>query len=228
MPDYLPRKDTDLRQWTANLSAQISANPGVLGLSPLQALDYAASVADFAAALGLATDPGTRTCGTVASKDAARRATVEMTRILVRIIRAVPGISESQLLDLGFSARSAGSPVHPPQTQPVLTLLPTVGRIVRVSLRNAGAGTVRGKPADVAGALVFYCLGPDQPADVAEWTFAGSTSRTTFEFTPPSHIAAGTQLSLLAMWINTKTERGPASLPITTHVQFGVVRPMAA
>jgi hypothetical protein len=223
MPDFLPRQDAELRGWMRSFSDNISVNYADLGLTELDATNYSAGVDAFAAGFAMAFEPATRTRANSATKDAARQQVVAQTRALVRIIRANPAVTNTQLVDLGLPPRPRrGALIGPPATAPRLELLPSLGRIVHLRLWNNGPGPRRGKPHQVAGAMIFYCLADQPPAGLAGWQFAASTSRTTLAFTPPLSATPGTQVWLMAMWFIAKGETGPMSLPVRTHAQFGV------
>src|SRR5205814_710535 len=107
--------DADLLAWVTAYSQKITATPTAYGLVAAQATALAAVVTSFTTALSTATNPATRTRGTVAAKDAARTPLVAMARDLARIINAFPSITNQQRIDLGLTPRKdVVSPINPP------------------------------------------------------------------------------------------------------------------
>jgi hypothetical protein len=225
---FIPSKDGELVTWSADFAAKLTSTPTAFGCTAGQATAYATLDAAFAAAVGTATDPSTRTRGTVAAKDAAKVPLVAMARELARIINAFPGITNQQRIDLGLTPRSGQvSPINPPAEAPVLEVVAAVGRTLKLKLRSIDSDR-RGKPAGVAGASLFSYVGASAPADVADWTFEGSTTRTTFDLEFPPTVAPGAQVWLTAFWFNPRTQSGPACTPECAYVAGGVAVSQAA
>lgn len=226
--DFIPTKDAELLAWSANFSAMITADPTEYGLTAPQATAYAALHAAFAAALETATEPSTRTRGTVAAKDDARAPLKAMARELARIANAYPPITNQQRIDLGLNPRDAEpTPINPPTVSPVLEVVSAVGRTLKIRLREANSDR-RGKPAGVDGATLFSFVGAEPPADIALWKFEGSTTRTSFDVEFPPTVAAGSQVWLTAFWFNPRSQSGPACAPVTAFLAGGVGVSLAA
>ena len=66
----------------------------------------------------------------------------------------------------------------------------------------------RGKPAGVAGAMVFTFVGAAAPATMDQWQFAGNVTRPTVEL-PFGTSASGDTVHITAYWTNAKGESGP-------------------
>lgn len=221
--NFLPTKDQELLAWSVNYSSRISSTPTAFGLTAAQATAYAALHDSFSSALATATEPSTRTRGTVAAKDAARTPLKAMARELARIVNAFPAITNQQRIDLGLTPRSGTiTPINPPTEPPVLEVVSAIGRILRVKLRSIDSNR-RGKPPHVQGASVFSFIGNAPPADISQWKFEGSTTRTetTIEF-PPT-VAAGAQVWLTAFWFSPHSQSGPACQPVSAYVAGGVI-----
>src|SRR5689334_20139871 len=106
--------DARILTGSANFSTLITGAPTTYGLVAAQATAYAALNTAYAAAYDAAKDPGTRTTVTVAAKDQARRSLVASAKQLAAIVRSTASVTDSQLLELGLSRRSAPTPIPPP------------------------------------------------------------------------------------------------------------------
>jgi hypothetical protein len=205
-----------------NWSGLISSTPVTFGLTAAQATAYAALHTAFAAALATATEPATRTRGTVSLKDDKRADLKAKARELARIVNAFPAVTNQQRIDLGLNPRGgAVGPINPPTEPPVMEVLAAVGRTLKVRVHAMGSDR-RGKPEGVAGCSVFSYVGAAPPADISAWVFQGSSSRTAFDVEFPPTVAAGAQVFLCAFWYSPRAQGGPACQPISAYLAGGV------
>ena len=226
--DFIPSSDGKLVVWSNGFSAKLTATPTAFGATAAQATAYAALDTAFSTAVGVASDPATRTRGSVSAKNAARKPLVAMARELARIINAYPPITNTQRIDLGLTPRTGTvSPINPPTEAPVLEVAAAAGRLLTLKLRCIDSAR-RGKPAGVAGASLFSYVGTTPPADISLWKFEGSTTRTTFHLEFPPTVAAGAQVWLTAFWFNPRSQSGPACTPVSAYIAGGVVASQAA
>jgi hypothetical protein len=222
MPDFLPAKDADLLAWSSNFSAKITATPTAYGLTAAQATAYGSLHTAFSTALATASNPATRTRGTIAAKDAARDPLKANARDLARIINAFPSITNQQRIDLGLNPRSGTiTPTNPPDETPVMEVVSAIGRMLKIKLR-AQDSSRRGKPDGVDGATVFSFVGSAPPADISLWKFEGSTTRTVFDLEFPASVPAGSQVWLCAFWFSPRAQSGPACTPISAYLAGGM------
>jgi hypothetical protein len=220
--DFLPSKDADLLAWSANFNQLINAAPTTYGLTAPQASGYTTVYTAWADALGTATNPATRTRGTIAAKDDARTPLKAMSRELARIVNAFPTITNQQRIDLGLNPRTGEvTPINPPADPPVMEVVGAIGRTLKVRVHAVGSDR-RGKPEGVAGCSVFSFVGATPPADITQWVFQGSSSRTVFDVEFPPTVAAGAQVFLCAFWYSPRAQSGPACQPITAYLAGGV------
>jgi hypothetical protein len=220
--DFLPHKDAELLAWSVAFSEQITATPTAFGLTAPQATAYAALHTAFATALATVTNPLTRTRGGVSAKNVARTTLKTSARDLARIINAFPAITNQQRIDLGLNPRTGAiTPINPPTEQPKLSVVGAVGRTLKVKLQGQDTSR-RGKPAGVTGASVFSFVGSAAPAAMNDWTFEGSTGRTSFDVEFPPTVPAGAQVWLTAFWFNPRSQSGPPCTPIPAYLAGGV------
>jgi len=115
-----------------------------------------------------------------------------------------------------------GTPIPAPSQKPFIKTVGTDGRNGTFELRQNS--TRRGKPKNVAGAMVFTYTGPNAPQDINAWKFATATTKTTIELPfPPS--ATGDTVWVTAFWQNAKDESGPAANPVSVNLPAGGMLP---
>lgn len=221
--DYLPSRDALLLDWSDNFHSMISSSPTTYNLTAAQATAYGTLHTAWSNAYTTATAPSTRTRGTIAAKNAARTLLKANARFLARIVQAGSATAQ-QKIDLGLTARdTTPTPINPPTQAPVLEIVSALGRTLKVNLRSVGSER-RGKPDGVHGASLFSYVGAIAPADMAEWTFQGSTTRTSFDVEFAPTVPAGSQVWLTAFWFNPRSQSGPACTPISAYIAGGVAQ----
>src|SRR5688500_12971677 len=94
--DFLPHKNADLIAWSSNFSQRINAGAPAVGLTAPQAAAYQTAHDLWAGLLETATEPSTRTRGTISAANDARTPLKAMARELARIINAYPPITNQQ------------------------------------------------------------------------------------------------------------------------------------
>lgn len=218
MADYLPSRDADLDSWAVNYSTRITATPVAYGLIAGDATALATLVSGFTAALILATNPATRTAGTVAAKDTARAVLVADIRSLARRIQAYPAVTPAQKADLGLPIHDAvPSPTPPPFTKPLLALVGNTDRTHTIRLVDETTPTRRARPTGTSGAEVYSYVAAaaePPPGDLEQWRFEGLATKGEFDVDYNAG-DVGKTAYIRAVWYNRKGETGPASNPIT-------------
>lgn len=219
---FLPRTDAALLAWSLNFKTMITATPTDYGLTAALATAYGALHDAYAAALQTATDPSTRTKGSVEAKNASRTALKANARLLANLVNGTASVTDAQKLDLGLTVRDLNpTPIPPPSAAPELDVVNVSGRTVKIRLRDAAVPSRRGRPVGVIGASVFSYVGETPPEDISGWKFEGSTGLTSVSVTFPVTVPPGAQVWLTAFWFNPRKQSGPACTPVSTHVQFG-------
>lgn len=224
--DFIPRRDAEFLHWSANFVQQTNAppppGPSQWGLTPAQATEYALLHDAFASAYQIASDPTTRTAPSIVSKNVARRDLERYARLLVRIIQATPSVTNTQKAQLRITVRDVNpSPVPPPKEAPRVFVKLLHGSTVRVTLRSADSPR-KGKPAGIAGAMVYSFVGNTPPDSLSQWNLEGGTTRTTMDVTFGSGthgIQPGDKVWITAYWYNPRAQRGPAAQPKSTYIQ---------
>jgi hypothetical protein len=220
--DYVPHKDADLKPWVLNLSAKLTATPVAFGVTAAQATALAALVTTWVDALAVVEDPATKTRAAIAAKNAARAPLKAEARELARIINAFPSITNEQRIELGLTPRDGTiSPINPPTECPSLRVVSAIGRILKIKLQGQDTSR-RGKPEGVAGATLFSFVGDEAPADIGQWKFEGSITRTEFDIEFAPSVAAGAKVWLCAFWFSPRSQSGPACEPVAAYIAGGV------
>jgi hypothetical protein len=157
LPPYIPARQIDFDAWLANFSTLISANPGLYGIAPADAVTIAADVAAWAAAYAPVTSPSTKTASAVAAKDAARAIVTAQVRTFAQQIANNPGVLSSDKIALGLNPRtSVPTPITPPASNPVLSLVSCSNLSAYIRYRDSmSSPTSKGKPYGVQQCQLF-------------------------------------------------------------------------
>lgn len=227
--DFIPEREAELLDWSRNFREQIVARPVELGLSAEQAAAYALLDDAYAQEYMLSQTPSTRTPVQIRRKNEAKKALKADARRLARIIRATPGVTNDQRGGLGLTVPDADmTPAARPSAPPVVSLMPSVGRTVRVRLRDKASPTRRGKPPGTAGAAVLSYVG-EHPSDRrSDWSFEGNHTRPIVSINFGPDIPAGAKVWIAAQWYNTRGQTGPMSAAVNVRMQNGVTQLQAA
>lgn len=223
--DYIPTREANLVNWSANFNARITAGPATYNLTAPQAAAYNSAHASFVAAYTAATEPSTRTIAAVAAKNVAKANVVALARQYARIIQAAPAVTARQKIDVGLPVHDTGhSPSTAPASAPNLAVLAVFNRTARVRLTDSLSPSRRGKPDGVIGAAVFSYVGATPPASLDDWKAEGNTSRTSVDVVFPTELPPGAQVWLTARWLGPRFQSGPACVPVTAHLPGGAAQ----
>lgn len=222
--DYLPQTDSGLRDWAANFNARIVAEGGgagsAWGISQIQIVNYTNAFNTYDAAYVAANENSTRTPPAIQAKNNAREALEALSRELVAIVQINPAMTDQIRSELQITIRDTEpSPAPIPANGPQISILSTVGSLVKIRLRDVDNPDSRAKPEGVYGATVMTAFGAAPPllSDSSAWTLRGTTTRTltTLEF---PDAPSGTTAWITAFWLNTRGEASPPTLPVSVQV----------
>jgi len=216
MPTLPPLAESALNSWAANFDQRINADPESYGLSPEQAAQFTAAAGIFQTALALAITPATRTIGTVARKNEAKKIVRRLAARLIKRISATFTVSDEARLDLGLNVKNAPTAIPAPATRPQLVVRPDG----TIRLFDESVPSRRGKPPGVQGAAIFTAILPHTapaPRGLDEVRLALLATRSRFQLPIPP--AADTlKLYVLARWYNERGEMGPISTLASTTI----------
>ena len=105
-PPFIPRADAALRSFAQSFAENISAQPAAYGLVAAEATSIMQAYTDFDAAYAVASNPETRTRGTICAKDDARSILWDRIRSYAVHIRANRGIDDGDKLIIGVRPRN--------------------------------------------------------------------------------------------------------------------------
>lgn len=220
---YIPARDADLANWSANFAALIAASPATYGLTAGDAVNITAADTAWQAAYALAVNPATRTPVTVQAKDTQRIATLTTERSYAQRIANNAGVSPSDKTALGLNPRTnPPTPVPAPATYPLLTVASTVTNGIVIRYRDdLAAPSVKAKPFGAVttqiNALVASTGTPTTSVEL--WPVAGLQTKSPF-ILPTDPAAAGKMIGIAARWVTRKGLVGPWG-PIITAVVPG-------
>ena len=212
---YIPTRDAELGQWAANFSTLVSASPGTYGLVAGDATTIATYVGAFTSALAVVNNPATKTRATVAAKDGARAAMLDIVRGYAQQVRNNQGVSNADKLALGLTLPDRTPTVVPaPSTSPLLNVVgATPGQH---TLRYADAATPdsRRKPAGAIGLQLFVAVSTGVVGDPGAAPFKSFVTRQPYgvNFSAADN---GKLATYFARWQNRRGETGPWSSAVT-------------
>lgn len=178
---YIPSREGELAPWAVNFDTLVTAAPAMYGLAAPDAVSIHSYVSAFTAALTLASDPVTRTLGTIVDKDSKKAAMLDVLRSYAQRIKANAGVADADKANLGINVNPrTTTPVPTPTTFPTVAL--SIPAALRIECRVADSATPdsSAKPRGVIGAQVFVSTAANPPTDVTTWRFAGFATRRTF------------------------------------------------
>lgn len=227
MPDFYPRRDSDLRDWAANFASQVSASPGHYGLTAQDAAAFAALEQAYAHWYAKSQAAATRTVVNLRMKDAARKAMMAKGRELAAVVRARPGVTNEQLVSLGLRVRrKARRAVGVPDQKLRVRVRDRGMSWPAVRLEDWETGRSR-KPRGVSMAVVLFAVGDRPPGRVGDWCFGMTTGDPVFGLDrllveTGREAQPGQRVWLMACWVNDRGERGPWSEPVGWWVRYGL------
>ncbi len=221
--NFIPSREADLLAWANNFATLITADPTAYGLDAIQATTFSTYRDDFATAYTTSVEPTTRTPPSIVTKRNAKAVLIQNARLLARIVQADPSVTDTQIADLGLTVRDdEPTPVPVPDEAPAMDIVSVTGRIISLRLHDPKSASKRGKPAGVQGATVLSFVGDEAPADIDDWTFEGSITRTTIDVEIAATVPGGSKVWLTAFWFNPRLQSGPAAAPLSTRIGDGL------
>jgi hypothetical protein len=220
---FLPRRESDLVNFSTNFNTYINANAAAVGLTMIQAAAYTVLHDAWVAAYNAVnTNPNGRTPGNFATKNTAKANLIDGVngiRQLVEIIQAFPGTTDTERADLWLTIRdTVPTPVPIPAQPPILTIVGTLGRSVKVALADMDNPDSRAKPFGVKGAAIVGCVGAVASSDPMKWSPLAQTSTLQAEAVFPDTVPSGSTVWLRAYWFNNRNQTGPACAAQMTSV----------
>jgi hypothetical protein len=219
--DYIPSTDTGKRDWSVNLAALLTGDPAGFGISVPAAAAYQAVVDTYVTDLAAALNPSTRGPSTINTKNTSRTALVAASRQIVATLQG-NNLTPTQKTDLAIPQRDfTPTPIPAPTAVPTATIISVDGWTVDVQITTAGSER-RGLPDGVAGINIYSFQGDTPPADPAQWTYEGESSRSRFKISAPADLAAGSKIFYTFCFKSPRFQTGPACAGVPVVVGGGV------
>jgi hypothetical protein len=222
MPDFIPRSDQRLLDWSANFRSAVVQEPQRYGLDELHSAEYSRLHDVMDAAMSLAIQPASRTTVVIALKDEARAELVRYARELAAIVRATKRVTGADRIALGLTApKEKPVKIAPPSERPQINAEATGPRTIRVRLGREITNRFA-KPEGVNGAAIYIRLDDEAGDSESNFTFYGNQSRCEFDLHIVGEVSWGQSVWLCARWFNPRGQLGPVSKPFNVRILGGV------
>lgn len=215
---YLPSKEMDLAGWVLNFAQLIAASPSTYGLMVSDATEITLVQNNFAVALALATNPGTKTRASVTDKDAKKATMLAVIRPYAQTIKRNLGISNLVKANLGLTIdATTNTPVPAPTTFPILavTAIQSLRHILRFS--DSASPDKRGKPKGAERMQLFRYVGTTPPASTDQMAFVADITKQPVTVSQASG-DAGKFAYYAARWATRTGLTGPFSAVISAAI----------
>lgn len=155
-------------------------------------------------------DPNDRTKVIIFNKNQARNAYELLLSKLVKILKASPFITPSELAELGINTgKGGGGHNPPPDTYPGFHILPVAIRILMLYYYALGSRS-HAKPHGVHGVEIRWAILDTKQADISELINSSFDTRSPFKFEFADK-DRGKTIWFCLRWENTTGEKGPWS-----------------
>jgi hypothetical protein len=219
-PSWIPVTDDALDPFANNFQTLVAANPTNYALTVSDATAITAAYTAWHTAFNAATNPATRTKLTVATKNTQKTNVLGVLRSYAATIRANHAVSDALKGGLGIHVRdTTPTPVPPPATKPVLSLVSTTIGSQRVQAADETTPLKRARPAGTVGLLLFCAV----EAEGSPTPTPSAASFLTF-LTKADFIASlapadnGKTATYYGRWTNGRGELGPWSEPLVARI----------
>lgn len=199
---YIPTKDADLDLWAGNFATLITAGPGTYGLLTSDAVTIQAAVDAWHAAYLLVTSPTTKTAQTVSDKNTQKTTMLGIVRPYAQQISNNPGVSSANKIALGLNPKtSLPSPITPPASNPVLSILSQNTGIVNFTYRDSlTSPTSKAKPYGVKSCQLYGVQSDTPIVDPLELVQRATMTKSPFQFSFPGGYVPGKRWYFAAVW----------------------------
>jgi hypothetical protein len=226
---FIPRADAAFRTWAYNFCNGINANPSWYMMSPAEGAALMRAYNEFDAAFLAATNPATRTRGTVAAKDDAHSILESLCRSYAGIIRLNRGITDGDKLGIGVRPiNTSHRRRNAPQTSPLLKIIGATPGEHTMRYNDSNTPSSAAKPFGAACLQLFMAVTErGEAARIADAKFVGSYTRNLFAV---AHEPAdgGKTATYWGRWAGRRGDVGPWSLPVSFTIAWGGAEPARA
>ena len=218
--NYIPKRNADFASWLANIATIIAASYAAYGVASGDAAALTALNTTYQAAYTEATEPTTRTAGTIATANDARAAAETFVRPICQAIAVDPNITPEQKIAIGVSTRqSMPSPIPAPTVAPSMSIQSAIPG--QVTLKQTNPATGKGaKPFGAVALEIATVTGTAHTADPSSAVPRGVFTRPLVRLTL-SPEESGLKVSLFARYATRSGPGGQAQVgPWSAPLQF--------
>lgn len=216
---YIPSKQANLNNWLNNFATLITANPSFYGLMASDATTIQNAVNAWNSAYAMVTSPTTKTPSSVSAKDTARVTVLGIVRPYAQQVSNNPGVTSANKIALGLNPKtSTPSPVTPPASNPILSILSQGPGIVNFTYRDAlTSPSSKAKPYGVKQCQIYGLQSATVITDPTKLSLQTLSTKSPFQFSFPAGYTPGSVWYFASRWMTQKGQTGPWS-PIITLV----------
>lgn len=218
---YIPATDAAFRDWLANFSTLIAADPGRYGLDASDATIITAHSTSFNTAYQTVQAPSTRTSNAVAQKDAIRASAQGSVRVYAQQIKANVGVDNEDKVALGIHVDDpTPTPIPAPTSAPLLMIINAFSGVHNLRYADENTPASRAKPDGVIQLQLNMTVGNSPAVDPDTSSFVGLYTKqpVLIEHDPMN---AGKTATFFGRWVTRKGLVGPWSLPESMTIAFG-------
>jgi hypothetical protein len=211
MARTIPRKDVDFHEKQKVITSKTKPKLTAWGISkPWFDEQVSPAKEEWVSAWANCQDPAQRTLYITFLKNEKRKAYEKLLRILVKMLKSSPLVTDDDRRSMGIEIRDASwTPVKPPKTYPEFTVDSSMIRCLRISFRDLGSKS-KAKPYGVHGAEIRWAILDKPPVLVEELVHSNFDTHSPFELTFTDH-ERGKSVYFCLRWENTRGEKGPWS-----------------
>jgi hypothetical protein len=213
-----PKRDSQCLAALQVFAEGIAADVSAYFLTTADATSITNAVNAFAAALGDAVDPATRTTVTIAVKSEMRLSAEELCRQYAILIKYNAGISDAAKLAIGVKpVNNTRTPINVPSTSPLLNIVAATPGAQTVRYADSTTPDSRKKPFGAMNLQLFVAVGEAPILDPEAAEFRGAFTKNPVEvnFTSADN---GKTATYFARWASRRGEVGNWSLPVSMAI----------
>ncbi|HLX60431.1 MAG TPA: hypothetical protein VKX17_04025 [Planctomycetota bacterium] len=224
MPDWIPAKDADFKNFVTHLVDKVGAASADFGLTAAQATDLANAFNAWQSAYANTLSTQALLYTSVLNQDALRKALEAVLRADNALVQANANVADANRAAAGFPiAASPGTRM----LMPAPTTAPQVAKVIIMSaahlvveFRDQAAPNTKTKPVGVREAEIWTKVGAPPPLDGGECVYLGAASASPY-LAVFDLADAGKQCWLCLRWKNARGDPGPWGPVFATMVPGG-------
>jgi len=209
--DYIPAADKAFSEWVANFIAYVAIRIGKWSIdesvfTPVQALATA-----YAITYKLASEPATRTSGTILAKTIQKKELIKAIRYFVRFYVANnPAVTDVDRKDAGLTVpKDTRTPVPDPSTSPEFSI--DTSHYMRLTIHFYDEESkLKAKPPGVHGCEIRWAILEAPPVSNDDLVHSSFDTRTPFVLNF-DRSQRGKTVYMCLCWENTRGAKGPWS-----------------